>query len=181
MASRDAEQVVTALYSAHYDTMVTLAAELVGNVATAKEIVQDSFLALRKTWRRLPDNDKALSLLRREVVDRSWPVLEQHRPDRTTAGPGALASLDHAAVIAGLRFLPQPQQEALVLRYFGDLSDDQIASAMGISIQQVKTYTELGIAALGAALESVTGIRSEEVKTTERAIAALGTVWKLDE
>jgi ATP-dependent Clp protease ATP-binding subunit ClpA len=64
--------------AAHYRSLVRLAALLVRDVATAEEVVQDSFIAMHTAWRRLPDNDKALSYLRQSVVNRSRSVL-RHR------------------------------------------------------------------------------------------------------
>jgi len=47
---------------------------------------------------------------------------------------------------------PPPQREVLALRYYADLTDAQIASAMGISIGAVKNHTTRGISAVRAAL-----------------------------
>ena len=74
----DADRAVTALYSSHYRSLVRLAALLVRDVATAEEVVQDSFVAMHGGWRRLRDSDKALSYLRQSVVNRSRSVL-RHR------------------------------------------------------------------------------------------------------
>ena len=63
-AEWDAEQAVAAMYSTHYRSLVRLAALLVHDVATAEEIVKDSFIAMHGAWRRLQDNEKALSYLR---------------------------------------------------------------------------------------------------------------------
>jgi RNA polymerase sigma-70 factor (sigma-E family) len=159
----DAEQAVTVMYSTHYRSLVRLAALLVRDVATAEEVVQDSFLAMHGAWRRLRDNDKALSYLRQSVVNRSRSVL-RHRvvvdrnapkpaPDMPSAEQGALTSLERREVVSALRSLPARQREALVLRYYGDLSEAQIASAMGISRGAVKSHTARAIAALRAVLE----------------------------
>ena len=56
-AERDAERAVTALYGTHYRPLVRLAAMLVGDVPTAEELVQDSFIALHASWRRPADSD----------------------------------------------------------------------------------------------------------------------------
>ena len=159
----DAEQAVTAMYSTHYRSLVRLAALLVRDVATAEEVVQDSFVAMHTAWRRIRDNDKALSYLRQSVVNRSRSVL-RHRvvvdrnapkpaPDMPSAEQGALTLLERTAVVAALRSLPPRQREALVLRYYGDLSEAQIASAMGISRGAVKSHTARAIASLRAVLE----------------------------
>ena len=162
----DAERAVAELYSMHYRPLVRLAALLVRDVATAEEVVQDSFLAMHGAWRRLRDNDKALSYLRQSVVNRSRSVL-RHRvvvdrnargpaPDMPSAEQGALTLLERTAVVSALRSLPPRQREALVLRYYGDLSEAQIASAMGISRGAVKSHTARAIASLRAVLEMET-------------------------
>jgi RNA polymerase sigma-70 factor (sigma-E family) len=162
-AEWDAEQAVTAMYSTHYRSLVRLAALLVRDTATAEEVVQDSFVAMHTAWRRIRDNDKALSYLRQSVVNRSRSVL-RHRvvvdrnapkpaPDMPSAEQGALTLLERTAVVTALRSLPPRQREALVLRYYGDLSEAQIASAMGISRGAVKSHTARAIASLRAVLE----------------------------
>lgn len=165
-ADWDAEQAVTTMYSTHYRSLVRLAALLVRDTATAEEVVQDSFIAMHSSWRRLRDSDKALSYLRQSVVNRSRSVL-RHRmvvdrnapkpaPDMPSAEQGALSLLERSAVISALRELPPRQREALVLRYYGDLSEAQIASAMGISRGAVKSHTARAIAALRQVLETGT-------------------------
>src|SRR6185437_1111607 len=77
-AEWDAARAVTAIYTAHYRPLVRLAVLLVRDVATAEEIVQDSFIAMHATWRQPEDGEKALSYLRQSVVNRSRTVL-RHR------------------------------------------------------------------------------------------------------
>jgi len=159
----DADRAVTAIYSEHYRSLVRLAAFLVRDTATAEEVVQDSFVAMHGAWRRLRDTDKALSYLRQSVVNRSRSVL-RHRmvvdkntpkppPDMPSAEHGAIIQLERSAVVSALRGLPERQREALVLRYYGDLSEAQIASVMGISRGAVKSHTARAMAALRAVLE----------------------------
>src|SRR5215468_5256993 len=165
-ADWDADRAVTVLYAAHYRSLVRLAALLLRDVATAEEVVQDSFVAMHTAWRRIRDNDKALSYLRQSVVNRSRSVL-RHRvvvdrnapkpaPDMPSAEQGALTLLERATVVSALRSLPPRQREALVLRYYGDLSEAQIATAMGISRGAVKSHTARAIASLRAELEMET-------------------------
>jgi RNA polymerase sigma-70 factor (sigma-E family) len=162
-AEWDADLAVTALYREHYRSLVRLAALLVRDIATAEEVVQDSFVAMSGGWRRLRDSDKALSYLRQSVVNRSRSVL-RHRvvvdrnapkpaPDMPSAEHGAIALLERSAVVAALRTLPPRQREALVLRYYGDLSEAQIAAAMGISKGAVKSHTARAMIALRSVLE----------------------------
>jgi RNA polymerase sigma-70 factor (sigma-E family) len=159
----DADLAVTALYSAHYRSLVRLAALLLHDVPTAEEVVQDSFVAMHGGWRRLRDTENALSYLRQSVVNRSRSVL-RHRvvvdrnapklsPDMPSAEHGAIIQLERSAVIAALRALPPRQREALVLRFYGDFSEAQIAATMGISRGAVKSHTARAMAALRTVLE----------------------------
>ena len=162
-ADWDADRAVTVLYAAHYRSLVRLAALLLRDVATAEEVVQDSFVAMHDGWRRLRDNDKALSYLRQSVVNRSRSVLRHQvvvdknapkpAPDMPSAEQGAIALLERSAVVTALRTLPLRQREALVLRFYGDLSEAQIAAAMGISKGAVKSHTARAMTALRSVLE----------------------------
>jgi|SRR5215472_4578326 len=165
-AEWDADRAVTAIYSTHYRALVRLAALLVRDIATAEEVVQDSFVAMHSAWRRLRDSDKALSYLRQSVVNRSRSVL-RHRvvvdrnapkpaPDEPSAEQGAITLLERSAVISALRTLPPRQREALVLKYYADLSEAQIASTMGISKGAVKSHTARAMASLRVVLEMET-------------------------
>jgi RNA polymerase sigma-70 factor (sigma-E family) len=162
-AEWDADRAVTALYGTHYRALVRLSALLVRDVSTAEEVVQDSFIAMHAAWLRLRDTEKALSYLRQSVVNRSRSVL-RHRvvmdknapkppPDVPSAEHGALTELERTAVVSALRKLPQRQREALVLRFYADLSEAQIASAMGISRGAVKSHTARGMSSLRTVLE----------------------------
>ena len=159
----DADRAVTALFSAHYRGLVRLAALLLGETSTAEEVVQDSYVALHGSWRRLNDPDRALAYLRQSVVNRSRSAL-RHRsvvarhaprpmPDAASAEHGAMVALEHAEVLAALRQLPDRQREVLVLRYYADLSEAQIAEALAISRGAVKSHASRGRAALRTTLE----------------------------
>ena len=162
-AGWSADRAVTELYSVHYRALVRLAALLVRDVPTAEEVVQDAFVAMHGGWQRLRDAEKALAYLRQAVVNRSRSVL-RHRtvvdknlqkapPDMPSAEHGALVLLERSAVVAALRGLPDRQREAIVLRYYADLSEAEIATTMGISRGAVKSHTARGMTALRAALE----------------------------
>jgi RNA polymerase sigma-70 factor (sigma-E family) len=159
----DADEAVTQLYAAQYRSLVRLAALLLRDVGVAEEVVQDSFVAMHGSWRRLRDPDRALAYLRQSVVNRSRSAL-RHRsveqrhapapmPDHASAEQGALESLERDDVIRALHGLPRRQREVLVLRYYVDLSEAQIAEAIGISRGAVKSHASRGMASLRASLE----------------------------
>ena len=160
-----ADEAVTQLYTSHYSSLVRLAALLVRDEPTAEEVVQECFIAMHDGWQRLRDNGKALSYLKQAVVNRCRSVL-RHRsmvqrnapkpaPDMPSAEQDAMSLLERSAVIAALKALPNRQRQALVLRYYADLSEAQIAKAMGISHGAVKSHTARGMAALRAGLEQI--------------------------
>jgi len=157
-----ADRAVTELYSLHYRALVRLAALLVRDTPTAEEVVQDSFVAMHGGWQRLRDAEKALAYLRQAVVNRSRSVL-RHRtvvdknlqkapPDMPSAEHGALVLLERSAVVAALRGLPDRQREAIVLRYYADLSEAEIASTLGITTGTVKSQANKAMANLRATL-----------------------------
>jgi len=160
-----ADEAVTRLFTAHYRPLVRLATLLLHDSGRAEEIVQDAYVALHGHWRRLRDADKALAYLRTTVVNRSRSAL-RHRTvvdrylavvrreqDAPSAESGALETLRHEAVVAALRALPTRQREVVVLRYYIDLSEADIAATLGISRGAVKSHCSRGMAALRETLE----------------------------
>lgn len=163
----DADQAVAELYSLHYRPLTRLATLLVRDAVTAEDVVQDAFVAMRAAWPRLGDTEKALAYLRQAVVNRSRSVLRhwtatgknlpQALPDIPGAEHGALDLLDQPAAMAALLGLPERQHEAIVLRFYADLSEDQIAAAMHISRGAVRSHTARGLSGLRAALGQASG------------------------
>lgn len=152
------ETVISQLYRANHVPLVRLAVALVRDHAMGEEIVQDAFVALHLAWPRLRDAGKALSYLRRSVVNASRSALrhrlvaDKHAPVLVPYAPGAdhavIAIAERSAVLGALRRLPARQREVLVLRYYCDLSEAEIARAMSISQGAVKSHTARGISAL---------------------------------
>jgi RNA polymerase sigma-70 factor (sigma-E family) len=160
-----ADEAIVTLYTAHYRSLVRLAALLLRDAAAAEDVVQDAFVATHKSWRRLRDPENALAYLRQSVVNRSRSRLRhlkvedrkapQPMPDAPSAEYGAIHEVERSAVMTALRDLPRRQREVLVLRYYSDLSEAQIADALQISNGAVKSHASRGIAALRESLESV--------------------------
>ena len=154
---------LTVLYAAHYRGLVHLAAHLTADRDGAEEIVQDAYVKVAGRWGALRDLDRAEAYLRQTVVNlarsrvRHRAVVERHParpdPDAASAEAGALARLERDDVVDALARLPYRQREALVLRYYADLSEAQIAHAMGISAGAVKSHAARGLATLRPLLE----------------------------
>ncbi len=155
--------VLTEIYGSQYRSLVRMSAMLLGDVGTAEEVVQDSFIAVHTNWHGLRDTSKALHYLRSAVLNRSRSVLRRRavadrhmpppEPDMPSAEHAALTRLERLAVISALRALPPRQREALVLRFYLDLSEEQAAAAMNISTGALKSHTSRGKAAMRTILE----------------------------
>ena len=162
-APETARQQVTALYQAHALGLVRLAVLMVGDQQAAEDVVQDAFLGLYRRWSALKDQDRALSYARSSVLNGCRMVLRARssRDKITLAAPDDIESAEATAllgeanreVIAALRRLPARQREAVVLRYYLDMSEDQAAQAMRVSRGTVKSATSRGLAALGRLLK----------------------------
>lgn len=177
--SPDAAASVTALYAEHALGLVRLAVVMTGDRAAAEDIVQDAFLGLYRRWDRLSDLTAPLAYLRVSVVNGCRTALR--RRSRLGLWPGAgasdgmdgvapvtgfgpppglaesaevsvLLSEEQRAVAAALRKLPRRQFEAVVLRYYLDLSVEDTAQVMRISPGTVKSATHRALAAVGRIL-----------------------------
>ena len=159
-----ADAALERLYAEHYVRLVRLAVLLLGDTGRAEEVVQDTFVAMHQRWSRLAGTNLP-AYLRQSVVNRSRSslrhlrVVDRHRPEAPGAEPGAdepvLADGRRRAVIEALATLPRRQREVLVLRYYLDLSEREIAETLEISQGSVKTHTSRGSAALRTALSSL--------------------------
>jgi RNA polymerase sigma-70 factor (sigma-E family) len=137
------------LYRDHRMRMVRLASLLVDDPLTAEDVVQEAFTGLHRHWSGLRDEAAAVAYLRTAVVNGSRSVLRRRRTARDYVPPHqvnarsaeslAMLSAEHQAVVDALGTLPPRQREVLVLRYYGGLSESEIADATGISRGTVKS------------------------------------------
>jgi RNA polymerase sigma-70 factor (sigma-E family) len=152
------DDAVEQLYAAHWRQLVRLSTLLVHDQAAAEDLVQDAFVAMHGKWARLRDPDKALAYLRQAVVNRSRSalrhrgVVERHTrstraADLVVEGPSA-GGARRDAVREALLQLSERQREVLVLRYYLDWSEAQIADAIGVSRGAVKSHASRGSAVL---------------------------------
>ncbi|MEU9256446.1 SigE family RNA polymerase sigma factor [Streptomyces sp. NPDC048270] len=160
----DPPPTVTALYHAHRLRMVRLAVLLVDDLSTAEDVVQDAFTALyRRHGEHITEVDNALGYLRTAVVNTSRSVLRRRRTARawTPPAPADVPSAEahvvldeaHREVLAALGRLTARRRQVLVLRYWADLSEAEIASTLGISRGAVKSNASRALDALERILE----------------------------
>lgn len=155
----DAAHAVTALYEEHALSLIRLAYVILGDRHAAEDVVQDAFSGLYRAWHRLPDRANLLGYLRVSVVNGCRSVYRRARrvpalaePDAASAESVVMAGEEQRATFAALKQLPVRQREAIVLRFYADLAEPEVAQAMGVSRGTVKSNTSRGLATLGRIL-----------------------------
>lgn len=152
------------LYSLHWDSLVRLAWLLLHDGPLAEDVVQDALISVHRHWASLESEANAAAYLRRSVINGARSAL-RHRgvadryerseaadPHSNRTHPGAdeaaLARVGTTTLATAVAALPTRQREVLALRYFLDLSEADIAEALGISSGAVKSHAHRGLATL---------------------------------
>jgi RNA polymerase sigma factor (sigma-70 family) len=155
--SQDVTAIVSGLYAEHALGLTRLAQVMLGDRAAAEDVVHDAFCGLCRRWDHLADARKAHAYLRSAVLNGCRSALRRQArrpevavlsPDALSADAALLASEDRRAVLEALRQLPDRQREALVLRYYLELPDAEIAQAMRIGESTVRSTAHRGLLAL---------------------------------
>ena len=157
MRDVERETAVTALFDQHYTGLIRMAV-LLGAGVDAEDVVSEAFCELYRRWPRLRDPLAAPSYLRSVVCNltrmrlRHLQVVRRH-PDQSMTSIGSaeqevVLREDQREVITALQRLPDRQRQALVLRYWLDLNEAEVAASMGISRGAVKAHTSRGMATL---------------------------------
>lgn len=158
------DRAVAALFDAHYAGMCRLATLLLDDPGQAEEAVQEAFLRTFVGWRRLRHPEHAGAYLRAAVVNqcrsRGRRRVSEQRGNRTlwagTQDEARSSDIERAgdvlAVLAAVRSLPARQREAVVLRYYADLSEADVAQALGCSLGTVKSQLSKARASLARLL-----------------------------
>jgi len=155
---------VTALYEAHALGLIRLGVVMLGDRGAAEDVVQEAFCGLYRRWHALSDTTNALAYVRSSVINGCRSALRRRVRQLTVTGFGdegesdsaesaALLGEEHRQVLVAIRRLPSRQREALVLRYYLDLDEAEIAASMRITRGTVKSTTSRALAALGRILE----------------------------
>ncbi|MGW1074957.1 SigE family RNA polymerase sigma factor [Streptomyces sp. NPDC002537] len=155
---------LTETYRAHYRSLLGLAALLLDDTASCEDVVQEAFIRVHSARNRVRDPEKTLAYLRQTVVNLSRSALRRRilglkllskpMPDMASAEEGAYEQLERDQLITAMRGLQRRQREVLVLRYFADMTEAQVAETLGLSLGSVKAYGSRGIAALRVAMEA---------------------------
>ena len=158
----DADEAIATLYATHYTTLVRTGGLLLNNFGEGEEVAQEAFVRLYAAWGRIEQPEHALPYQRATVVNlarsrlRGRAVVRRHRVEPEAPAPSpehaVLDAHDRRAMLATLRRLPARQREAVILRYYGELHEAEVAQAMGISPGAVKSHLHRGLAALAQEL-----------------------------
>jgi RNA polymerase sigma-70 factor (sigma-E family) len=157
-----AEAAVGALYQASAVSLIRMAYIMLGDRPSAEDVVQEAFCGLYRRWDRLADADRALFYVRSSVLNGCRSVLRSRAVRRrgvaydlptVSAETVVLGGEERQEVIRAVGRLPHRQREALVLRFYLDLSDEQIARVMGIGQSTVRSTIHRGLEAVSRALK----------------------------
>lgn len=160
-AGRDGVDVVSDLFMAHHRRLVGLASLLVDDQQSAEDVVQEAFAGLYRRWRHVRDPNSAVAYLNRAVVNGSRDSLRRRRragsamsrlepraEEQDSAEREVVRHQDADGLWAAVTALPTRQRQVLVLRYYLDQSEAEIAEVLDISRGSVKKHASRGIAAL---------------------------------
>jgi len=152
------------LFRAHATPLLRLAVVLTGDLERSEELVQEAFVRLQRSG-TAPALGAELAYLRRTVINlshghhRHLRVVRTRRSERSSDHPAAEVDAvrrdGQRQVAAAVRALPTRQRDCVVLRFYGDLSDTEIAEALGISAGSVKTHLHRARATLTDLLEAL--------------------------
>jgi RNA polymerase sigma factor (sigma-70 family) len=162
------ESYVADLFRARYLEMVRLAGLL--GADDPEDIAQEAFTRLMNKHPQTDDPQGSLPYLRAIVVNltrnrhRHLRVVRLRTPaavDEGSSEQAAIAHEDQREILAALAELPSRRREAIVLRYWLDLPEREIAAAMGVSPGTVKSHVSRGLAALARSLRARQAVEDE--------------------
>lgn len=150
------------LYERHYRSLVKLASMYVDDIESAEEVTQDAFVKLLAGSYRI-ELGKEGPYLRSMVLNGARSRLRKRRVrrDHSPEPPGLVAAAEVGGVgaterddmLIALRTLPEKQAAVLILRYYLDLSESEIAETLEIARGSVKSHAHRGLAKLAKLLE----------------------------
>jgi RNA polymerase sigma-70 factor (sigma-E family) len=155
-----AEAAITALYHAHALGLIRLAHIMLNDRQGAEDVVQEAFCGLYRRWDQLSDTGNALRYARSSVLNGCRSQLRRrtrgdqpHHPVHEASAEAAVLSGEkRREVMEAIRRLPPRQREALVLRFYLDLPEAEIATTMGIGQSTVRSALHRALASLGREL-----------------------------
>jgi RNA polymerase sigma-70 factor (sigma-E family) len=143
------------------DELVRTAYLMVWDRAEAEDLVQETLLKVAKRWPKVSRMDFPVAFARRVLVNLvldTKPKRSRRHAELTAVAPAERAtpvSVDtHDDLYAALSALPSRQRAVIVLRYFLDLREVDVAAALGCSLGTVKSTASRGLAQLEQTLDT---------------------------
>ncbi|WP_425248105.1 SigE family RNA polymerase sigma factor [Streptomyces sp. NEAU-NA10] len=142
---------------ARWSRLVRTAYLLTGDVHHAEDLTQTALAKAYRSWRRISRSDNPEAYVRRMLVSCNSDRFRKRRvTEALTAAPPERARHDEAAgqvemrgsLLDGLARLPAKQRAVVVLRYWEDLSEAEVADVLGCSPGTVKSQASKGLAKL---------------------------------
>lgn len=155
MREADDHEGVTRLFAAERVPMVHLATLLVGSPAIAEELVQDAFVSVTRSWDRV---DRPGAYLRTSVVNKCMSALRRRAVEsryRASVPPESNYWIPEQLIElrSALARLTDRQRTVVVLRYFADMPDADIAETLGVRPATVRSLAHRAMAVLRKELE----------------------------
>jgi len=148
----DLDDALAELVAHSGDRLLRVAYQLTHDRAAAQDLVQDALLQVYRSIRRrgLPPEDWAVinEYLRARRLRSSGEVVTDRMPEQAVAGSPEDQIADRAQLWTALGALSARQRAALVLRYYEDLPDHQIAALLGCREASVRSLASRGLAVL---------------------------------
>ena len=146
-----------AFVRARMPALLRFAHALTGDPHTAADLVQDALERTGMRWSRLDKNGDPEAYVRRAILNgRTSRWRKLHRETLVDALPERSGALDPPArdeqLWNLLKTLPQRQRAVIVLRYYEDMSEEQIAQTLGCAPGTVKSQASKALAKLRAAM-----------------------------
>jgi RNA polymerase sigma-70 factor (sigma-E family) len=153
----DVDASFAAFVRQYTSALVRSAYLMTGNSLAAEELVQDTLVSLYPKWERVQQTDAPLAYVRRSMLNQllnlrrrksSGEIVTDVLPERGVAFDAADHFGERDEMWRLLATLPERQRVALVLRYFEDLTDEQIAQHLACRVGTVRSLISRGLAAL---------------------------------
>lgn len=163
-ASAERRELLVALFETEGEALVRLARIFTDDRNAAEDLVQEAFIRLFRSVGRIADQGRSAAYLRSIVLNLcrdhnrrgllSLRHIETAEPASSPSGPDdqVVRRESQAEVIDALHELSLRQRECLVLRFYFDLSEREIADALGISANSVKTHCRRGLSTMRASI-----------------------------
>ena len=136
--------------------LLTTAWMLSGDPHAAEDLVQETLVRVYVHWRRVGREQPAAyarRVLANAHTDRWRRTRREVLVEEPVDAPVAVSDPELVDLVRALRSLGPRERESVVLSHYLDLSEQQTAAALGVSVGSVKGYTSRGLAALRAALK----------------------------